>query len=87
MPDRRAQRLLTLDRALLLAAIAVGSWIAAKDFNQGDFEKRLQAQEQSIGDMRSDETQLKIDRAVLSAQLQGLTEEVRRLREVIERGR
>lgn len=85
MADRRTARIFTFDRALLLGAITIGGMLATRELKVGDLEKRLAAQELQTFNIETEQTQLKIDRAVIDARLRDVQQELARLRETIER--
>lgn len=83
---RRADRLLTIDRALLAGIFAAGAWYASTDLRQGNVIERVAAIERRNEDERDRRGTDAVNHAVEIATIKQRLSEIDRRTENIEKG-
>lgn len=78
-PSRHTDRLLTLDRALLLGIFATGGWVASADFRQADLKTRVEQLEQRGIAAYSTDSRHDQELAVIRAEMSYVRETVERV--------
>lgn len=82
---RSTDRLLTLDRGLLIGIFGVGVWVATNTAIRDDLVKKVEAGEVDVRGQRAVVAQLQIDNAVLRVRLDQIAEDIARTAAAVER--
>lgn len=86
MPRRRTtDRLLTLDRALLVGAFSMGAWVMATDMGREDLQARVEALEHKGSTAVAADAQHDQELAVIHVELRHINENMKKLADAVVR--
>ena len=82
---RATDKLLTLDRGLLIGIFGIGVWVATNTAIRDDLVKKVEADAQDLRGQRATVSQLQIDNAVLKTRLDQIAEDISRTAVAVEK--
>jgi hypothetical protein len=82
---RSTDKLLTLDRGLLIGIFGIGVWVATNTAIRDDLVKKVDADAQDLRGQRATLSQLQIDNAVLKTRLDQIAEDISRTAAAVEK--